>query len=284
MLDIRYHTVSLVAVFLALGLGILIGTIVVQDPDLLRAQDALIQKLSSDLEALDAQNEQSRAQVARLEQSKRELEGFAEEVLPLLVANRLFGRHIAVVAAHDPALQGLIERVSGVLAGSGASVRAVLLKRPISEMRSVFENAGLISGDSSASGYGSASGDGAAVDLTARTLVDSAIIGYDALLTPALLDTQCISIDDALKTAADSVVLVSDSMDSASPHMQALQPLLDELASRGILFVIAAESGGPGRLSEQAGGAGAVSGLNTAPGRYDLVMALAGEKRRGAHN
>ena len=179
---------------------------------------------------------------------------FAEEYCPARCQPAV-RRHIAV-AAHDPPSR--TDRESLRASGSGASVRAVLLKRPISEMRSVFENAGLISGDSSASGYGSASGDGAAVDLTARTLVDSAIIGYDALLTPALLDTQCISIDDALKTAADSVVLVSDSMDSASPHMQALQPLLDELASRGILFVIAAESGGPGRLSEQAGG-GAVS-------------------------
>jgi len=276
VLDIRYHTVSLVAVFLALGLGILIGTIVVQDPDLLRAQDALIQKLSSDLEALDAQNEQSRAQMAKLEQSKRELEAFAEEVLPLLVANRLFGRHIAVVGTQDPALQGVIERVKGVLAGSGASVRIVLLKRPISEMRSVFENAGPASGD------GTPLVDGTALGLTARALVDSAIIGYDALVTPALLEAQCLSIDDPLKAAADSVVVVSDSIDSASPHMQAFRPLFDDFAMRGILFVIATASGEPWRLSEEAGGAGAVSGLDTAPGRYSLVMALAGEKRRAA--
>lgn len=298
MLDIRYHTVSLVAVFLALGLGILIGTIVVQDPDLLRAQDAVIQKLSTDLEALDAQNEQSRERIARLEQSKRELEGFAEEVLPLLVANRLFGRHIAVVGTHDPALEGLLERVRGVLAGSGASVRVVLLKRHISEMQSVFEDAGLtlesprLSGDGSAAGGGSASSDsaasggattrGAAADAVARILVDSAIIGYDALMTPALLETQCLSIDDTLKTAADSVVVISDSAGSASSHMQALLPLLDNLASRGILFVIVTESGGTWRLSEEADRAETVSGLDTAPGRYSLVMALAGERRRSA--
>ena len=41
----RYHIVSLVAVFLALGLGILIGTIMVQDPDVLEAQDSLIKQL-----------------------------------------------------------------------------------------------------------------------------------------------------------------------------------------------------------------------------------------------
>jgi hypothetical protein len=282
VLDIRYHTVSLVAVFLALGLGILIGTIVVQDPDLLRAQDAVIQKLSTDLEALDAQNEQSRERIARLEQSKRELEGFAEEVLPLLVANRLFGRHIAVVGTHDPALEGLLERVRGVLA----------------EMQSVFEDAGLtlesprLSGDGSAAGGGSASSDsaasggattrGAAADAVARILVDSAIIGYDALMTPALLETQCLSIDDTLKTAADSVVVISDSAGSASSHMQALLPLLDDLASRGILFVIVTESGGTWRLSEEADRAETVSGLDTAPGRYSLVMALAGERRRSA--
>ena len=105
--------------------------------------------------------------------------------------------------------------------------------------------------------------DGAAVDLTARTLVDSAIIGYGALLTPALLDTQCISIDDALKTAADSVVLVSDSMDSASPHMQALQPCLTSLRPR-ILFVIAAEIRRAGRLSSRQAGWGGLGSEHSA--------------------
>lgn len=56
----RYHIVSLVAVFLALGLGILIGTIMVQDPDVLEAQDSLIKQLSDDLKRLDAQNAQDR--------------------------------------------------------------------------------------------------------------------------------------------------------------------------------------------------------------------------------
>ena len=258
-------------------MGILIGTIVVQDPDLLRAQDALIQKLSSDLKALDAQNERSRAEVARLEQSRLELEAFADEVVPLLVANRLFGRHIAVVGPQHPALQGLVERVKETLAASGASVRVVLLRKSMPEVRSVLESAGLTSDSVWPPGEGNA------VDLAARTLVDSAVIGYDALLTTALLEAQCLSIEGTFETtAADSVVAVTDSVDPASANMQALQLLLDDLALQGVLSVVAAESGGPSRVPERAGGFDVISGLDTAPGRYSLVMALAGEKRRAA--
>lgn len=278
MLDIRYHIVSLVAVFLALGLGILIGTIVVQDPDLLQVQDNLIRELSDDLKALDAQNAQSRAMAAELEQTQRELVSFAEEVLPLLVSNRLFGRHIAVVSSRNPDMQECEREVRDILAASGASVRTVVLEQPVSDMLPVLQEAGF--------SFERTSNEEIATTSTARILVDFAIVGYDAILTPALLETECLSIDqvdDAVR--ADSAVIIAESVDLASAHMQAIKPLLDALAGRGTPAVVTSGSDGLPRLPQgDTGGVHAVYGVGTAPGKYRLIMALAGETRRATSN
>jgi hypothetical protein len=93
VIDFRYHLVSLIAVFLAVALGIVIGT------------TALNQPILSDI----------RGQVSTLEQDKRTLEDrtrrldgqvaadedFAATVAPALVGGALAGRRVLLVLAAD---------------------------------------------------------------------------------------------------------------------------------------------------------------------------------------
>lgn len=85
----RYHAVTLIAVFLALGIGILIG-VGFGDTVVTSAQRDLEESLKGDLaDAREARNE-------ALAESRR-LGEFAEGVYPALVDGRLRGRRIALV-------------------------------------------------------------------------------------------------------------------------------------------------------------------------------------------
>jgi hypothetical protein len=86
----RYHAVSLAAVFLALGVGILIG-VGFGDKVASRTQRNLESSLSGDLKEARAQSDQLRAQTRRQTI-------FEEQIYPPLVHNRLAGKRIGVIA------------------------------------------------------------------------------------------------------------------------------------------------------------------------------------------
>jgi hypothetical protein len=116
----RYHAASLAAVFLALAVGILIG--VGFGSDIVNGTaDDLEQSLASDLD-------RSRAQVDELQAQLDNEREFAAALAPAIVANRLRGREIAVVALGglDDALAGDIRAALGP---SGATLSQIAVVR-----------------------------------------------------------------------------------------------------------------------------------------------------------
>ena len=107
MIDFRYHLVSLIAVFLAVALGIIIGTTQLNDPILtdIRGQ---VTALEQDKRALEDQTRQLQAQV-------NTSDTFAEAVAPALVVLVLaafvaIGSAIAVSAAGRVYLDLLVDQ------------------------------------------------------------------------------------------------------------------------------------------------------------------------------
>ncbi len=89
MISWRYHLVSIVAVFLALGLGVLTGTTVLND-NLVRSLKAQTRTLRADLDEL-------RASVGDLRSQLGTMGAFAEQAMPYLVGDRLATRQVVVV-------------------------------------------------------------------------------------------------------------------------------------------------------------------------------------------
>ncbi|HEY4687266.1 MAG TPA: copper transporter, partial [Candidatus Subteraquimicrobiales bacterium] len=56
MFDVRYHLVSLVAVFLALALGILMGSVIAGRGTLVERQNALIEGIQADVNRIQKEN------------------------------------------------------------------------------------------------------------------------------------------------------------------------------------------------------------------------------------
>src|SRR4051812_37481534 len=91
MLDFRYHALSLVAVFLALGIGIVLGSSL-GDTVVSQANRDLAKSLRGDLNAARAEASRARGGVAARE---RVLEAAAGP----LAAGRLHGERIALVSS-----------------------------------------------------------------------------------------------------------------------------------------------------------------------------------------
>ncbi|HVL32144.1 MAG TPA: copper transporter [Actinomycetota bacterium] len=115
MLNFRYHVVSLVAVFLALTIGIIMGTTVIDQALVkdLRRQRVTDQQTKADL----------RADVELRDDQLRLWDAFGDSLIPSLMAGRLRGRNVIVVAdagADADLIGGIaaaIERANGVVAG-----------------------------------------------------------------------------------------------------------------------------------------------------------------------
>lgn len=121
VVDFRYHLVSIIAVFLALAVGIVVGTAALNGPvlDSLRGS---ITRLTEDKRTLETD-------VATLRSEVQASDDFALGIAPTLVRGSLSGeRVLLVVTPETPA--DLAERLVPVLAEAGASVTGQLSVLP----------------------------------------------------------------------------------------------------------------------------------------------------------
>lgn len=98
LIDVRHHLASLVAVFMALALGMLIGSSLLSDEGLVRHQRSLITALETRFDQLEAKSSHLNTRIASLEKENLIFREFGQEVLPRLIEGRLTGRRVAVVS------------------------------------------------------------------------------------------------------------------------------------------------------------------------------------------
>ena len=97
MFDIRYHISSLVAVFLALSIGILIGSTIIGDDLLINEQRQMIDRLEQDFVSLRKQIKSAQGELAFKRHMVGLYEQFAQEVFPVFARGRLEGRTFAII-------------------------------------------------------------------------------------------------------------------------------------------------------------------------------------------
>jgi Copper transport outer membrane protein, MctB len=113
VISLRYHIVSLVAVFLALALGIVVGSTVLQE--------GTVSALRATSQEVRQRSEENRTENLALKQDKAHLEAFGAAVLPDLVRDRLDGRSVVLVDT-DKVDSGMRDSVRKVLEDAGAEV------------------------------------------------------------------------------------------------------------------------------------------------------------------
>jgi hypothetical protein len=113
VISLRYHIVSLVAVFLALALGIVVGSTVLQE--------GTVSVLRATSERVRQESERNSRRNVFLEQEQARLQSFGATVLPELVQDRLKGRSVVLVDT-DKVDSGMRDAVRKVLDDAGARV------------------------------------------------------------------------------------------------------------------------------------------------------------------
>lgn len=126
MIDLKYHIASIVAVFLALGLGILIGTTIVGDDIFIEQQKKLLERLEEQFGLFKDRE----AQLVEDNNFKDDVisnyENYTQALLPFLVDNRLKDERVAIVVTGNTDIpSGLINTIS--LAGAQVASKTVIL-------------------------------------------------------------------------------------------------------------------------------------------------------------
>lgn len=121
MYNLRYHLASLVAVFLALSVGLLLGTIVVERGMLDRQREAIVRSLQEEFESLGAENDELRAALTLSE-------GLADSLLPAAIEGVLAERTVLVVA-NTGRTDGLAD-VTAAIEQAGGTPVAILIAEP----------------------------------------------------------------------------------------------------------------------------------------------------------
>jgi Copper transport outer membrane protein, MctB len=113
VISLRYHIVSLVAVFLALALGIVVGSTVLQE--------GTVSVLRATSERVRQESDRNSRENVSLRQDISRLQAFGAAVLPELVQGRLRGRSVVLVDT-DKVDGGLRDSVRKALEDAGAEV------------------------------------------------------------------------------------------------------------------------------------------------------------------
>ncbi|MDZ4178299.1 MAG: copper transporter [Coriobacteriia bacterium] len=260
MYNLRYHIASLVAVFLSLTIGLLLGTIVAERGTLDAQRETLVASLERDFATLGERN-------AALSAENETRSEFVGAVLPALVAGRLEGQRILVLAN------------AGRADGFGATEEAVRQAGGI-PFTLRLERPGMGLDDPAVTGALKKLA-GSDEEIPERSVVASLAAEWttpgERPLTEALRQAGVIGGDELPSDVAFLAVVVLSSW-NGSPDGIALDvaSLMRERGARGAGIEALGQSTGVAAAAVD-NGLSAVDHMGIPEGAYSLVYILAGE-------
>jgi hypothetical protein len=114
VINFRYHVVSLTAVFLALAIGLVVGTAALNGP--------VADSLNDSVNALGKDNKNLREQVSHLREEVNREEDFVKELAPRILEGALTERRVLMISL--PGGRDHVEGVTNMLTTAGAKITA----------------------------------------------------------------------------------------------------------------------------------------------------------------
>lgn len=268
MFDLRYHVASLAAVFLALVIGILVGVGISSGGFVSKGERSLLNRKIDELQrSLDA----ARLRTGDLSRAQRGATTYVEESYPLLMADRLASRRVALVFVGpvDADVRDLVESTL-VDAGAGATLRMRAIRVPV-DLEALDM---MLDGRPALARY---SRPDAAREL-GRRLAQELVRGGRApvwrLLSPQLVAER--SGNEGLP--ADAVVVARSVASQQGPTSRLLRGFYEGLASSGVPAVGVETSRASATAVDAFGKAGlsSVDFVDTEVGRLALALLLTG--------
>lgn len=121
-LDFRYYISSLAAIFLALGIGIVVGGALMNNGEMSSRREQLIHNLEREFDQLRNEKKALQAGLADREVELEVLNQFNREILPLMVNGLLTDRCIGIVKTNQTVPAALTNDLINVLKLAGAQI------------------------------------------------------------------------------------------------------------------------------------------------------------------
>ena len=294
MIDFRYHLVSLIAVFLAVALGIVIGTTALNAP--------ILEDLEGEVAALAEDKRELETQTRELQAQLDTSDAFEQAVAPSLVAGNLAGRSVVLVAAGEDVATETVEEVSTLVGQAGGTVTGTVRLQPgysdpatAAEVQSYVTGPGLPTGvtlpetDDTGQLVGS---------LLAQVLMRPATPGAPAPDTAALSSVlaglralDVLDVESSSVTPADFAVVLTAGAPAEQDAAQRTDTLvdlalaLDAAGSGAVVAGDAASAGDTGLVGviradpENSAAVSTVDNVDAASGRISTVLALGRESQ-----
>ncbi len=261
MYNLRYNIASLVAVFLALAVGLLLGTVVAERGTLDTQKNDIVTELNKTFTSLRQENSALRSQ-------NDALTALVKEVEPRLATNALVGRTVLIVA--DPDSSDAVARASDAVRLAGGTPAVA-----------TFGSSGLSLGDAATRNAAQKVLGHVRASLLATGVIDTLSHEWMTADTPRTLTQAMISAGGLRLEGLSATATVSGAVAAAvfngTPDATALA-LARELSGIGSLGAgveVTAQSTGLARAA-RADGLSAVDDVDTPIGELSLVWVLAG--------
>jgi len=269
LIDLKYHIASLVAVFLALGIGILIGSTMLGNDTLIEYQKQVTDRLEAQLENLRLENEAIEATANDLEMDLNIHKEFNSKVLPVLVDSRLENINLALVETNGYRFS---EELLDALELSGANVVSVtsFLNFPETQLK-----------DDMAEKLGWNEQDNGKLSSFIAGMVGNAIISGDMDNVDLLAQFNVIQISGTYGQPLDGVIIVGGSQDENSARAKQLdQPLIEIFQSQNIpVYGVEETSAGYSYMEfyQKQRLTATIDNIDTVPGQLALILSIDGQ-------
>ena len=255
MINFRYHVVSLTAVFLALAIGLVVGTAALNGP--------VADSLQTQIVSLNKDNSNKRDQINQYREELNRSQDFATEVAAPLLGSKLTGRKLLVLALPDTDVYA--DSVITMLKTAGATITAkVTVNEKFFDPNNTFELLDLAGQSSEPSvpieglplnsdGVETASAQ-LALALLQRTGTTQATPADVTSILTAYSKQGYISVDDKAVGGADGTVVISGTpavdKDAAKKSQNAVTLTTEfaELSGDKRPMVVAGDGVGDGNL------------------------------------
>lgn len=235
MINFRYHVISLIAVFMALGIGVLVGSSFIAE--------STVKALENSQQSLGRRNDDLRARVQELERDNDLLIGYANQSLGSLIEGKLTDGPV-FLAAFESTDESILTSVETALVRAGANLQGSFVLSSNLDLASDSRRQQVAIALEIANG-GQAEMRGRLIEVLASVFDGDRPGALQRMIDSGLAESRAVALPDrpapaALPTKGSAIVMVAPALDGVTDfEEQVLVPLITRLGEAGVVQMIA---------------------------------------------
>lgn len=269
IVDYKYHIASLVAVFLALGIGIVIGSTLLGNDAVIEYQKQVTDRLENQLQSLRDTNENIQARANTLEIDANMHKQFEKKVLPVLTNDKLLDKKFALVELNS---YGFPPELTELISDAGGQISSITSVSGLYDDKQVLEEL-QIDLD------WTVSSNEELIKKLAEEMANGIVTGESQDFVDYLKDKEIIKNSGNYGIPVDGVIIVGGSYKGNKRNMQIDIALINYFNDLNIPMVGVEETDvSYSSMKEyQRKHISTIDNIDTAPGQLAMVLALSGK-------